>query len=283
MPPALCAKGYFNPAMRAGLAGPGRGRLLPRAGADGSTVRLPPCLHAGIDRDTGHGLVVMEDLVEAGGTFLDPLARYGPEQAAATLDQLALLARRTGERARTHAAGVRAAARDARRHLPPDALQAQLDDGRAATCPPRSAGGRVQGAVRALAGLGRTRRASSTATSTPATSTSGRRPARAHRLAGGPARLWALDVAYHLAAVLDPDDRQRSERDLLDHYLDRLAAQGVTPPGRDGPGGSTGPTCPTGSSCGAITRMVDRPIIERHTRRLGLAVAATAAWTCSTF
>lgn len=42
---------------------------------------------------------------------------------------------------------------------------------------------------------------------------------------------WAQDVAYHLVAALDIEDRRRWERGLLDHYLGRLAACGVRPPG----------------------------------------------------
>ena len=42
---------------------------------------------------------------------------------------------------------------------------------------------------------------------------------------------WAADVSYALGNVLDTGDRRAWERDLLDHYLDRLAAEGVrTPP-----------------------------------------------------
>jgi hypothetical protein len=42
---------------------------------------------------------------------------------------------------------------------------------------------------------------------------------------------WAQDVTYHLIAALDIEDRRRWERGLIAHYLDRLAAYGVRPPG----------------------------------------------------
>lgn len=38
---------------------------------------------------------------------------------------------------------------------------------------------------------------------------------------------WYQDVGYHLGAVLTVDDRRRSEDDLVGHYLDRLAGQGI--------------------------------------------------------
>jgi hypothetical protein len=37
---------------------------------------------------------------------------------------------------------------------------------------------------------------------------------------------WAHDIAYLLATALEVDDRRRSEHDLLDFYLERLAAAG---------------------------------------------------------
>jgi hypothetical protein len=44
---------------------------------------------------------------------------------------------------------------------------------------------------------------------------------------------WYLDVGYHVAAVLTVDDRRRTERDLVQHYLERLAAGGVDAPALD--------------------------------------------------
>ncbi len=44
---------------------------------------------------------------------------------------------------------------------------------------------------------------------------------------------WYLDVGYHVASVLTVDDRRRHEDDLLRHYLERLAAGGVDAPAFD--------------------------------------------------
>jgi Phosphotransferase enzyme family len=38
---------------------------------------------------------------------------------------------------------------------------------------------------------------------------------------------WAHDFTYFLVSALDPDDRATAERDLLAHYLDCLAAEGI--------------------------------------------------------
>jgi hypothetical protein len=278
LPPALCAKGYFNPALGARRAA-GQvevvfyRELAPKL----DDLRVPACVHAAIDDETGHGLIVMEDLVEAGATFLDPLSSYGPEQAAATLDQLAALhaAHWEGPEADlpatvaprlTMLAGI----------LEPAQLQAQLDDGRAAGLPAEvRRADRVVGAVRALAGLGPEHQRCLVHGDL--------HTGNVFELADGRPGLidwqvvqrgvWALDVAYHLGAVLDPDDRAKAERHLLDHYLDRLAARGVSPPKPDDAWWLYRAHLPYGFYMWAITRLVDRPVIEHLTGRLGLAVA----------
>jgi phosphotransferase family enzyme len=276
LPPALCAKGYFNPDMQ-GRSAPTEAIFYRDLAPELDEVRLPWCVHTGVDETTGHGLILMEDLVEAGATFLDPLSAYRPEQAAATLDQLAALHAATWQRPEADLPAVLAPklARLAGILEPPQ-LQAQLDDGRAAEVPAdvRRAD-RVLGAVHALAGLGPDH---------PRCVVHGDvHTGNLFLLADGRPGLvdwqvvqrgvWALDVAYHLATVLDPDDRARSERDLLDHYLDRLAARGVTPPGRDDAWWLYRAHLPYGLFLWAITRMVDRPIVEHLTHRLGRAVA----------
>jgi aminoglycoside phosphotransferase (APT) family kinase protein len=277
LPPALCAKGYFNPAMR-GRAAATEAVFYRELAPTLDGVRTPPCIHAGVDDATGHGLVLMEDLVEAGATFLDPRSSYRPEEAAATLDQLAALHAVHWERPGATLPGAFAPRLELLSGiLPTDRLQAQLDDGRAPDVPAdvRRAD-RVQGAVRALAAL---------ASDHPRCVVHGDvHTGNVYQLADGRPGLidwqvvqqgvWALDVAYHLATVLDPDDRERAERDLLDHYLDRLAAHGVVPPERDAAWWLYRAHLPYGFFMWGITRMVDRPVIEHLTRRLGLAVAA---------
>jgi hypothetical protein len=44
---------------------------------------------------------------------------------------------------------------------------------------------------------------------------------------------WYIDVGYHIASSLRAEDRRGSERDLLEHYLKRLEAEGVAAPSRD--------------------------------------------------
>ena len=39
-----------------------------------------------------------------------------------------------------------------------------------------------------------------------------------------------MDVAYHIGSVFEPAERAANERDLLEHYLGRLASAGTEPP-----------------------------------------------------
>lgn len=73
-PIALCAKGYFNPAQRQFARTEGD---FYRLAAHELPVRTPPCVHAAVDEDTGHALVLMHDLIAGGARFLDPRVGYG--------------------------------------------------------------------------------------------------------------------------------------------------------------------------------------------------------------
>ncbi|MGW0683961.1 phosphotransferase family protein [Streptomyces sp. NPDC002754] len=284
-PPALCVKAYFNPATR--QRGTSRAEVdFYRLLAGTLPVRTPPCVHAEVDEETGHPLLLMHDLVATGNRFGDPLMGFGRDQAAGTLDQLAALHAATWGGVKATWDGVKqkvdlAAAFPPRLarltgYTGPERLRAQLDDGRAADAPAgvRRAD-RLLAAVNALAELS---------------------PAHPRCLVhgdvhtgniyatpeGAPGLIdwqvvqygaWALDVGYHLAAALDPDERARSERELLDHYLDRLAAHGGTPPGRDEAWWAYRAHLPYGFFLWGITRAVDRSITERHAGRLAQAVA----------
>ncbi|OHV21350.1 hypothetical protein BBK14_26860 [Parafrankia soli] len=291
-PTDLCAKGYFNPAMH-GRSSSTEADFY-RQLAPVLPVHTPPCLHAAVDSETGHALIIMTDLVEAGATFLDPTVDYSADQAAATLDQLAALHAATwtaagGGAGTDTAPGVDKAV--AATLFPPrlatlaglmnaDYLQGQLDDGRAPDVDDSTRrADRLIAAMHALARVG---------VDQPRCLVHGDlHTGNVYRLADGSPGLidwqvvqygvWALDVSYHLAAVLDPDERGRAERGLLDHYLDRLATRGVTPPPRDDAWCAYRAHLPYGYYLWSITRAVDRPIIEHLTGRLSLAAAQHAS------
>lgn len=90
---------------------------------------------------------------------------------------------------------------------------------------------------------------------------------------------WALDIAYHVGAVLTVADRRASERDLLDHYLDRLASFGITPPTQAEAWRLYRASVAYGFYMWAITRRVDPPVIHEFVTRLGTAVADFDSYT----
>ncbi|MEU4312230.1 phosphotransferase [Nocardia sp. NPDC024068] len=274
-PPALCAKGYFNPRWRRGS----------RAEADfyrdlahDLPVRTPPCVHAAVDEETGHALVLMHDLVAVGARFLDPLVGYGSDQASETLDQLAALHAATWEGGRPQAGTLfppRLASLAG--HMTVEKLQPLLDDGRAAGIPAD-----VRRAERLLAAMAAMDTLSSS--SSRCLVHGDLHAGNIYEMPDGSPGLidwqvvqsghWAQDVAYHLATVLHPDELARTERDLLDHYLHRLAAHGVVePPDREHAWWMYRAHLPYGFYLWSMTRAVDRPVIEHLTGRLGAAVA----------
>jgi aminoglycoside phosphotransferase (APT) family kinase protein len=85
---------------------------------------------------------------------------------------------------------------------------------------------------------------------------------------------WALDVAYHIGAVLTVADRERAERDLVRHYLDRLRSYGAAAPSWEEAWRDYRRALVYGYYLWSITRRVAEPITCEFATRLGLAVAA---------
>ncbi len=82
-----------------------------------------------------------------------------------------------------------------------------------------------------------------------------------------------MDVAYHLVAVLEVAERERAERDLLDHYLGaRRALGGDVPTVAEAWNPAHRDALAYGYYMWGITRRVDRPIILAFVDRLGSAV-----------
>src|SRR5262249_3327638 len=85
---------------------------------------------------------------------------------------------------------------------------------------------------------------------------------------------WELDVAYHVGAVVEIADRERSERALLAHYLDAVRSFGGVTPSPDAAWDGYRAALVYGYFMWAITQRVERPIIETFVARLGAAVEA---------
>ena len=90
LPSALCVKGYFSEAGRSvGTAGEPEAYFY-RDVAAATGVRTLHSVWADVD-PSGHGVAITEDVVAAGGQFLDALSPYSVEQVASSLAEFAQL------------------------------------------------------------------------------------------------------------------------------------------------------------------------------------------------
>jgi hypothetical protein len=231
------------------------------------TVRVPRALYAGVDPETFAGVIVMQDEVPRGTRFLTALSPYTPEQAAMSLDQLA----------RLHGGGWGG---DPARHpwlvsklgylsdfqgVPGPRLTELLQGERGERLPDAVRDGpRIYAALKALAARGE--RLPTTFVHGP----EGIGLIDWQLLQRGD---WSLDAAYHIAAVLEVEDRRRSEQDLLRHYLERLAAHGGEPPTWDEAWRRYRQSTVYGYFLWAITLRVQPEIIHTFVTRLGTAAA----------
>ena len=279
----ICIKGMLGEQARPYLAsGVSRTEAMfyrELAGPIGEQGLLVPSVrYCGIDPATDHGLIIMDDLVAAGCEFLSPLTPYTQDEARRSLTQLA----------RLHAASGTSAVYDqewiapmldriAKNSLVPlERVQVLLEDSRSDAFPSALRDARrVHGALALLADKFR---------HDPVCCVHGDAHAgNLFKSANGQdigvidwqliqRGHWAQDVAYHLGAALSVEERRQSERALLHHYLDRLAAFGG--PSIDPERGWTQYRMAMlyGYYLWAITQRVDRPIILEFMHRLGSAV-----------
>jgi thiamine kinase-like enzyme len=276
--PDLCGKGYFTE-----RAWPARhtGRFevsFYRDIAPPTGVRTLRTVYADIDPETGHGVLITEDVVAQGGTFLDATSEYTPSQAAESLGELAKLHATTwcdpavGEadwlkpRLESHArsrgfkeihgnftsrigAGVPEEVRDAERLVRAYwALCEQTRD---------------VGTWSVIHG--------DTHIGNFYLDREGRPSLLDWQLVQrGP---WYLDVGYHIASALTVDDRRKAEKDLVRHYLDRLRAAGVEPPSWDDAWLGIRRGILHGFYLWGITLLVDPKVTRVLQTRLGTAAA----------
>jgi hypothetical protein len=275
--PELCVKGYFTEvglfARRAGVPEAHFYRDVVAA----TGVRTLPGVYADVDDVTLASVVITEDVVAQGATFLDSLSEYTPDQAAQSLEELA----------RLHVATWMDPSCAQASWLDP--WLAKLNSGRGVREISDNLdgplGGGVPVAVRDPQRLVDAFRAIATdaASSTPWCVIHGDahvanlflddrgRPSLVdwQLVQRGP---WYLDVGYHIAATLTVDDRRRSERDLVAHYLDLMRAGGVETPAEDEVWRGLRRGMVHGFYLWGITLKVDPPITAALLERLGTAV-----------
>ncbi len=89
---------------------------------------------------------------------------------------------------------------------------------------------------------------------------------------------WYLDVCYHIASALSIEDRRRTERDLVRHYLGRLEAGGGEAPSWDDARRGILRGIVYGFFLWGITLKVDTAVTFRLLERLGTAAADNDAF-----
>jgi hypothetical protein len=281
----LCAKCYFTDA-----GWPARGTGVIEASfyrdlAARTGVRTLRSRYADVHPETGHGIIITDDVAARGATFLDSLSRYTPDQAADSLRQFALLHASTWCDPIAQTAPWLAPRTEARTvHRGVREISANFDSPDLGPGVPEAVrdAGRLHAAFRRIAVLTREPR--------PWTVVHG--DAHIGNLyldaAGRPSLLdwqlvqrgpWYFDVGYHIASALPVAERRACEDDLLLHYLDELraalAARGTAAdfPSADEARLGYRAGIVYGFYHWGITMLVDRPVTGELLHRLGTAAA----------
>ncbi len=276
--PFLCLKGYFGPtgqlARTAGIPEVSFYRDL----APAVPLRTLRCQYADIDSATQHGVIITDDVVADGGTFLDSWSRYTPDQVADSLDQLAVLHGSTWEGASCSTAPwleSRLARTLEGRGLPEITRNFDGPNGEGVPLEVRDPQ-RLVDAYRRLAhdvasGHPYTVIHGDAHVGNLYTDSEGRAGFLDWQLVQRGA--WHIDVGYHIASTLSTEDRRSSEDDLLKHYLERLAANGAPAPSWDDGQRAVRNGILHGFFLWAITYKVQAPVIATLLQRLGTAAA----------
>jgi hypothetical protein len=273
----LWGKGYFGEGAELYRSAGEPEAFFYRDVAESTGIRTLRSVYADVDPATRHGVVITEDVLGQGATFLNALSRYTPDQAAESLTQLATLHASSWERPQCRDAewlASRLSAYLERRGIEDILFNFDGPIGAGAPEQVRDAA-RLREAYRRLA--------NDVVAVSPWSLIHGdphignvyldgdNRPSFLdwQLVQRGP---WYLDVGYHLSSALSVEDRRRNERDLVAHYLDRLAAGGVELSQQDvWPGLRRGMV--HGFYLWAITRKVKTAITTELLTRLGAAVA----------
>jgi aminoglycoside phosphotransferase (APT) family kinase protein len=240
-------------------------------------VRVPTCVSAPVDREAQRGVVIMRDLVAEGAYFCSALEAFDRDQAAASLEQLAQLhvSHATPESFEGLPWITRQLALFATREfISADVLQQMMDGPRGEGLPARTRDtALLRKGLRALSDKDAER---------PHVLVHGDCHAgNIFRTPQGPGLIdwqtlqrggWALDVAYHISAVLSVEIAEREERALVNHYLDTVRRLGGVAPDAEEAWLQYRTSVVYGFYLWAITRRVDPPIINVFVNRLGSAI-----------
>jgi hypothetical protein len=274
----LCGKGYYSEVGRAFRQAGVPEACFYRDAAAATGMRTLRSVYSEVDEPASTGVIITEDVVAAGGTFLDARSAYTPDQAAESL----------GELAKLHAATWCAPAFAAADWLEPRfgtyLVLRGVEDILGNFDGPIGAG--VPDETRDAQRLIDTYRTLilQTSDATPWSVIHGDAHVGNVYLdgAGRPSFLdwqlvqrgpWYLDVGYHIASALTVEDRRRTDQDLVRHYLDRLRAAGVDAPAWDDAWLGVRRGIVHGFFLWGITLKVDPAVTSLLLTRLGTAAA----------
>lgn len=272
----FCAKGLLDVDEGTAKGGPTmirEGDFYSRVGPR-VAVRTPECVAAIADRTGQQGIVIMRDLIAGRAKFCSALDPFGPDDAAASLDQIAALHAGSAMLAEMDWIVPRVADLAEMRWVSVEALQDLLDG-------PRGDG--LPAHIRSAANLGAAMRALAPRDAArPQFLIHGDTHAgNIFRDADGRTGLidwqllqrggWALDVAYHICAVLPVEVAEREERKLLDHYLAVMRGHGADMPEGEDAWRQYREAVIYGYYLHAITRRVEPAITVQFVQRLGRA------------
>jgi aminoglycoside phosphotransferase (APT) family kinase protein len=275
-PQAFCLKGLLNVdemTARGGstcvLEGEFYARLAPTLG-----VRVPEAVAVVTDREAQQSVLIMRDLIAAGAHFCSALEPFTADQAADSLRQIAQLHAGSAVLGSTPWVRPRAAELARMPHMTPEILQELLDGPRGDNLSPSVRNGaRLIEGMKALADRSEAR---------PQFLVHGDAHAgNVFRTAQGSGLIdwqvlqrgtWAIDVAYHLCAVLPVELAEKEELRLLGHYLELARGLGLRLPDEEEAWRQYREAVMYGFYMWGITRRVDPEITIQFTDRLGRAV-----------
>jgi hypothetical protein len=242
--------------------------------ADKLNVQVPEAVSVVTDREAKQSVLIMRDLIAAGGRFCSALEAFTADDAASSLEQIANLHAGSGLLEGAPWVTPRIAALGRMPHMTAEILQGLLDGPRGDNLSPA-----VRNGARLIAGM---QALGDKDAGRPQFLVHGDAHAgnifRTNRGAGlidwqvlqraG----WAIDVAYHLCAVLPVELAETEERNLLNHYLDLGRSRGLTLPDAEEAWLQYREAVMYGFYMWGITRRVAPDITVQFTDRLGRAV-----------
>jgi aminoglycoside phosphotransferase (APT) family kinase protein len=272
-PRHIYVKGYFGEGASYASAGYAEAQFY-RYLADNVGMRVPGCHYVGLDEPSGRSLLLLEDLVRPHIALRTAFVPFSPAESAATLQQLATLHAITVNAPILGEEWLSPRMTPMADRVPAERLQQLLDQPRGEGIPGNvRSGERVRAAMHALGDEdhqeicllhGDTHAGNIYLTNSDAGLYDWQTVQRGS---------WALDVSYHIAAVLEVPERRAHERELLESYLDCREQLGEPVVERADAMDAYKRQLAYGYFLWSMTQYTDEAITTVTVRRLGQAVA----------